>query len=352
MNTSRLTVLFLGLLLTACSADLAPRPTAADGAPPVVAVPAPEPAPIAPPAAVANAATEPAPAVPEPTTQAQVAAPSATPAPAAPPAPTKPISAADRLGVVLALPHPDAKMHIPYALLDDQPEELSVIFHFHLGLNMVVEEMDRTSTRAILIHFSPGGLSSKYRVPIVEDPELFFNLIKSALEQTRARPEVRDDAPMTSLTVTSFSAGFGAVREILKDPAAFEAIDHLVMADTIYAGYDGEVADKIVSPVNMVDFTRFAREAAEGRKHFILTHNSYDPPGYASTAETADYILDGLGLERYAANMPIGEKLTFSTRAGKGNFEVFGSPRTDGSDHAMHLRYIGYGLTMLPLPRD
>lgn len=263
---------------------------------------------------------------------------------------TEPLPASEALGIVKTLSHPDARVHIPYALLENPPAEIPVIFHFHQGFNWLSEEIHTHHINAILVWFSPGGLSSKYKTPIVEDPELFERLIAEALDAAHAQPQIPDNAPMGSLTVTSFSAGFGAVRELLKDPDLFNAIDHIVLADTLYAGYTGDPSQKQVDPDNMVNFLRFAKHATEGDKHMIITHNSYDPPGYASTAETADYLIEKLNLTRYPVNYPVGLKLTHTSRAGKGNFEIFTSPRTDGSDHAMHLRYIGFPLSMLPLP--
>ncbi|QDU72612.1 hypothetical protein [Mucisphaera calidilacus] len=286
------------------------------------------------------------------TTATPQATDAASNAPTPPPAkPAQPLPASERLGIVLPLTHPDARVHIPDRLLDNPPETLPVIVHFHQGFNWLSEEMHTHNINAILVFFSPGGLSSKYKMPMIENPQLFDQLLAEGLDAARAQPQLPDDITIDTITVTSFSAGFGAVREILKNPRDFDRIDHIVLADTLYAGYTGDVADKKVNPDNMVDFLRYARQAVDGNKTMIITHNSYDPPGYASTAETADYLLHHLGLQRYNVNYPVGEKLTHNTRAGKGHFEVFSSPRTDGSDHAMHLRYIGFPLAMLGLPQ-
>src|SRR5205807_6056056 len=102
------------------------------------------------------------------------------------------------------------------------------------------------------------------------------------------------------VVVTSFSAGFGGVRELLRDPAAFARLDALVMADSIHAGFDGPPAERRVSAANMEGFLHYAREAAAGRKWLIISHSQIKPDDYASTTETADSLIAALGGEREA----------------------------------------------------
>src|SRR5207302_384225 len=97
------------------------------------------------------------------------------------------------------------------------------------------------------------------------------------------------------VVVSSFSAGFGGVRALLKVPEHFARIDGLIMADSIYCGYAGEPKEHRVDPALMDGFRRFAAEAAAGRKAFLLTHSALVPDGYASTAETADFLIHALG---------------------------------------------------------
>ena len=71
---------------------------------------------------------------------------------------------------------------------------------------------------------------------------------------TAVEAALRAEAPGTAwrlgeLTVTSFSAGFGGVRQLLREPASFDRITALVLADSIYCGYTGDPKDKQVDPV-------------------------------------------------------------------------------------------------------
>jgi hypothetical protein len=92
----------------------------------------------------------------------------------------------------------------------------------------------------------------------------------------------------------------------------------------------------------MADFLRFARLAADGSKQFILSHSQQVPEGYASTTETADYLMARLGLDRNAVaaeSWPGG--LTLVSRGGRGRFEVLGFDGHAAEDHMRHLRAIG-----------
>ena len=77
------------------------------------------------------------------------------------------------------------------------------------------------------------------------------------------------------------------LRQLLRQPAAFERIGTLVMADSIYCGYAGPVAERQVDPALMEGFLRYARLAADGKRRMLITHTRQVPEGYASTTETA-----------------------------------------------------------------
>jgi hypothetical protein len=180
------------------------------------------------------------------------------------------------------------------------------------------------------------GLSKVY-ADRFRDPKAFARILDETSAQLKdlgvaQRPTLR------RVVVSSFSAGFGGVRELLKDPAAYARIDALVMADSLYAGYAGDPARRQVDPKLMEGFVRFARDAAAGRKVFILSHCDLQPDGYASTAETADYLIAALGGKRDLASDPWpAEGLTLTSRYRNGRFEVYGFAGTTGADHMRHL---------------
>jgi hypothetical protein len=141
------------------------------------------------------------------------------------------------------------------------------------------------------------------------------------------------------VTISSFSAGYGAVREILKTEANLERIDAVIAADSIYAGLDDAAPTRAVDPRHMRDFLRFARLAADGKKRFVLSHSA-QPTSYASTTETADYLLKELGLHRTTQAATPRDRLQQITAAERGGLHVLGFAGDKGPDHMRHLHEI------------
>lgn len=216
----------------------------------------------------------------------------------------------------------------------------------------------------VVISVQYAGLSSVYRVPFSEDRQLFATILDEALAALRAEPDFPDDTQWNKLAISSFSAGFGAVREILKTQEYFDRITGIYMVDSLYCGYVGDgtdaVQEGVVHPGLMKDFLRFARAAAAGEKVMVITHCRLPTPGYASTLETADYLLDQLAL----APQPIDSVVALPAEADvvpgalrlyreaeRKGFALYGSPGRDGTDHVEHLRHMAYWLPRLPLAK-
>ncbi len=191
---------------------------------------------------------------------------------------------------------------------------------------------------AVLIAFNRKGLSRVYAEPF-SDRALFPRLLeagRSALKDLH----VADDPRIGRVVVSSFSAGFGGVRALLKVPEHFARIDGLVMADSIYCGYTGDPKERHVDPSLMDGFRRFALEAAAGRKVFLITHSALVPDGYASTSETADFLIRALGGAAEPIQVEWAKGWNQTRAFAQGRFVVLGFAGTEGPDHMSHLRQI------------
>jgi hypothetical protein len=216
---------------------------------------------------------------------------------------------------------------------------VDLLIHLHGSPSVVEPAFVAAGRPGALIEFNRKGLSRVYTEPF-SDPALLPRLIDHALAALKS---ARHPQPprLGRLTVSSFSAGFGGVRELLKVPAHFARIDSLVMADSIYAGYEGDAADHRVDPQLMDGFRRFALEAAAGRKTFLLTHSAQVPDGYASTTETADFLIRALGGEPEPTLVLWTQGWTQTRRFARGRFLVLGFAGNGGNDHMRHLQEIG-----------
>ena len=65
----------------------------------------------------------------------------------------------------------------------------------------------------------------------------------------------------------------------MKQDAAFARMDALIMADSIYAGYEGDPANKTVRKDLMSGFLRYAKEAAAGKETWIVRETIPAPDG-------------------------------------------------------------------------
>ena len=249
---------------------------------------------------------------------------------AAPPAASPP-------GRRAALHVEGAAVFVPEGFRPAADGRLDLVVHLHGAPSVVEPALVEAGWSAALVTFNRKGLSSVYSQPFA-DPALFATLLQETAEALKTLG-VAEHPRLGRVVVSSFSAGFGGVRELLKNPDHFARIDGLVMADSIYAGYAGDPAGKRVDPMLMDGFRRFAVEAAAGRKTFVLTHSAQIPPGYASTTETADFLIAALhGAAKPDAIDLGGWSTTRSCQ--RGRFLVLGFSGTAAEDHMAHLRRV------------
>lgn len=220
-----------------------------------------------------------------------------------------------------------------------------MVLHLHGAASVIEPALVEVAWPAVLIEFNRKGLSSVYTKPF-SDPALFPRLDRTLAAVKDAG--LADDPRVGWVVVSSFSAGFGGVRELLKDPRSYDRIDALVLADSLYAGYLGDPKDRKVDPALMTGFRRFARDAAEGKKSLLVTHSALVPDGYASTGETADDLIGSLSGTPETARFEWGPKLVATRRFERGRALIVGFSGTTGEDHMAHLRGIARLWKALP----
>ncbi len=214
-----------------------------------------------------------------------------------------------------------------------------LVVHLHGATKVVEENLADAYPEAVWVTLTLPGLSSVYRRHF-RDPNVFTSLLEEVEHHLAARSLVQEPE-LRHLTVTSFSAGFGGVRELLKQPRNWARIDSLVMADSLYAGFRGDVTDRVVNPEHLKPFVGFARLAADGQKRMLLSHTELHTPDYASTGETADYLVRALGGPRHLGRTVHVDGLVERSRYSNGNFLVIGFEGETGESHMMHLRHLG-----------
>ena len=173
------------------------------------------------------------------------------------------------------------------------PPPRALLVHFN-GAVYVAEHAAARSGRYVLANVQLSAGSRAYEEPF-RDPAVMQQLVDAA--RRAAGLETFD-----SVVLSAFSAGYGAIRAVLRDQPSAERIDGLVLLDGLHTGYlpEGRVLHEggRLDTAPLQPFEQFARAAVEGRRTFVLAHSEIFPGTFASTTETADWLIRRLGLSR------------------------------------------------------
>ena len=119
------------------------------------------------------------------------------------------------------------------------------------------------------------------------------------LAKAQAALEARGlrDARLRRVALSAFSAGYGAVRGLLNQPGFTDKVDAVLLLDGIHTGY--MPLDHSLDMERLKPFSRFAEQAAAGKKLMSITHSEITPNGdYAGTHESTDALLKLTGAQR------------------------------------------------------
>ncbi|KYF53868.1 hypothetical protein BE08_42800, partial [Sorangium cellulosum] len=207
-----------------------------------------------------------------------------------------------------------------------------VIIHFH-GHEALRKEFVKTAEGAVLVGIDLGIGSGAYSSAF-SAPYVFENLLDS-IERAVAKKTGKKRAYVRKLGLSAWSAGYGAIEQILRQPAG-KRVDALVLLDSLHAGYADEQQRKL-KVAQLEPFIKFARRAAAGEAFMFMSHSSILPPGYASTAETATFLVKQLrGTPRGASRRDV-LGLDMIQRFDRRGFHVRGYTGDDKPDHCAHL---------------
>lgn len=215
--------------------------------------------------------------------------------------------------------------------------------HFHTATWFAAEEHIRRGSSNPLLAFAGRTGSSQYRIPF-EDRTLFARLLDQVVERL-AHPVGASEPSVTGVEISSFSAGYGAVREIIKTPEYVDLIESILLMDSMYAGYDDpESVERRPEPQHVDSFIDFAKLAVRGKKTFLISYSSIVPGTYASTEECARAVVEAVGGTMtpvapgsHPSALP---SLDFPliARYDRGGLHVWGYAGDDANAHMTHAR--------------
>lgn len=243
------------------------------------------------------------------------------------------------------LPLKNGELFIP-SRFQVKSETLNLIIHFHGKASVVQEAFLKSEVNGLLITIHLGMLSGPYRIAF-SDSNYFETILREALDKLKKEAEIDLSNKQLKIFLTSFSAGYGGIREILKYENYYKKINGIVLLDGLHTDYIQTDKDRFVNPVQMQDFLRFAKDAVHFKKQFIITHSEIIPDGYSSTTETAQYLLDSTETEKVFAEKLFDELFIQKYYAFNGNFRVFGFYGNKALDHMKHFYNLDKFLRML-----
>jgi hypothetical protein len=236
-------------------------------------------------------------------------------------------------------------LYLPESWKTPTNVEVPLTIHFHGADWFVIGEHLRHGLSTPLVVAQLGGASGAYRVPFEDRDRLnrWMRMVVETLQKRGAPANTR----ITTVDISSFSAGYGAVRELLRSPEYLKLIRRIVLSDSIYGSLEGGATPALphrVAAESIEPWASFVKAAARGEKTFVLTHSQVET-SYASSGECAAALIQ-------VVNSPIQKITPGSTVASRdpdfplqyrsdlGNFHVWGYGGTNGAAHLTHLRHL------------
>jgi len=180
-------------------------------------------------------------------------------------------------------------LFLPAHLGKASPVPLLIFFH---GGTWLPEVAAARAGRTAVLSVQLGSGSGVY-ARTFSDP--------ARLPQLLAEVEAKGGVHPGAITIGGWSAGCGAIREILRSEEGYARVDAVLALDGIHAGYargrPGPLESELQSD-DLLPWLRFAQDAVRRKKRFLITHTEIFPGTFASTTETADWLLGELGLAR------------------------------------------------------
>lgn len=232
--------------------------------------------------------------------------------------------------------HPEGRRHklslgtlfVPEGIATREKAPLLVFMH---GGAWIPEVAAAEHGMAALVIQSKSGYSAPFA-----KPDAFPALIR----------EAETEAKMTwsEITLGGWSAGCHGIREIAKSPDAVALVGRFLFIDGIHTSYaegkPGPLESKI-DTATLAPIVSLCRLALQGQKSVLITHSEIFPGTFASTTETADWLLRELKVKRQPVLRWGPMKTQILSEARQGRLELIGLAGNSAPDHVDQLYALG-----------
>ncbi len=222
-----------------------------------------------------------------------------------------------------------------------------VIVHFHGMHDAQDTNIERAKVNAVVVSVNLGMGSGPYE-DAFRDPASFTRIL-NAVDRHVDKSGRAPGARMGRVALSAWSAGYGAVSALLRDPATVQRIDAVLLADGLHSGYSDE-KKRVVNEAPLGKYAKIAEAAFKGDKLFVLTHSSIPTYGYPSASETIGTLLKITSTPK-TVNATVGPRsMRQIYESHRGDFHVKGFEGQGVKDHIDHIW--GMNETILPYLRE
>ena len=251
--------------------------------------------------------------------------------------------AGDRFTITGLLPRPIVVYVPPRAARELNP---ALLVHFNGAPYVAMHAAAAAPQPLVLAAVHLGAGSGVYERAFADAGTLesIRAAVADSLSARRGEP-----VGLTRTVLSGFSAGYGAIRAILRDSSA--SVVGVLLLDGLHAGYlpprTPLASGGALDTADLEPFVDFARRAAAGERRMVVTHSETFPGTFASTTETADHLLRRLGLARTPVLEwgPVGMQQLSTASAGR--LVMLGFAGNTAPDHVDHYHGMGAFLARL-----
>lgn len=189
------------------------------------------------------------------------------------------------------------------------------------------KNVSKTGIQGVVVTCEAGGKGSSENAKAFGSPGFVNSCVSKVISQIKA--SYPDKAiRVGSVAIASFSGGYQAVGQILASKNQLQyPLNAVHLYDGLHYGKVDKKTGKIKddnSAIGLKPFVEFAEEAAnDPTKQMVVVHTAV-PTSYASTTQTANYLLDKLKLQREpVTNNNWNGGIKPVSKATKGGFTVY-----------------------------
>jgi hypothetical protein len=191
---------------------------------------------------------------------------------------------------------------------------VNIMFFFRGGGPGV---MNKSSTNAVVVNADAGGIGGGPSRERYGNVTFINTAVASIIDQLKKKLG-REDIKLGKLGLAGWSGGYDPIHGILSQPTGLvKQPDYVGVFDGMHHGGKGKP-----NPAAMKPWQELAQQAARGTTQFVVTHTAVDPGSYASSTDTANWLVDQMGMKRQPVQQWAGQGVQPKSVARSGSFEI------------------------------